>query len=107
MTSFKALAAAAVAAFIVCAPANAQTFTFDYEGWMLSSAEGRATVLDRLENRVAAYCEVREARGALQIRIANDCHDRTTAQALEQINDPRVYALHQERERRRAATHRA
>jgi UrcA family protein len=101
------LAAAAIAATIVCAPSNAQAFTFEYDSWMLSSAEGRAAVLDRLENRVAAYCEVREARGALQIRIANDCRDRTTVQALEQMNDPRVYALHQERERRRAAIRRA
>ena len=107
MASIKTLVAAAVAAVIVSAPSNAQTFTFDYDRWMLASPEGRALVLDRLENRVEVYCDVHRARDTLQIRIARDCQTRTTERVLRQMNDPRVYALHQERERRRQDIRRA
>lgn len=107
MTSVKTLAAAAIVAVLSAAPSQAQTFTFDYDRWMLSSPQGREVVLDRLANRVEVYCDVHQARSTLQMRIARDCQTRTTAQVLQQMNDPRVYALHQERERRRQATGRA
>ncbi|WP_107711297.1 UrcA family protein [Oceanicaulis sp.] len=100
MTALKTLVAAAAAACAFSAASHAQTFNFDYDRWMLSSPEGREMVLDRLANQVERYCNAHDARGLLAVRIARDCQMRTTAQALEQMNDPRVFALHQERMRR-------
>ncbi|MBL4538118.1 MAG: UrcA family protein [Oceanicaulis sp.] len=100
MISVRTLVAAAVTAVVICAPSNAQTFNFEYDRWMLSSPEGREMVLDRLANQVERYCNVHDARGLLDVRIARDCQARTTVQALQQMNDPRVVALHQERVRR-------
>jgi UrcA family protein len=97
------IASLALAATAFTGAASAQEFTFNYESWQLRSAEGRAHVLDALERRVDAYCDVFEARSLLQARIAADCQERTLASALEQLGDPRVFALHHERERRRSA----
>lgn len=103
MIRIQSAIAAAVAAFAMTAPSQAQEFTFDYEAWMLSSAQGRTLVLDRLERQVNNYCHVREARGSLQVRIAADCKDRILTQAVEKIADPRITALHQSREQTRRA----
>ena len=103
MIRIQSAIAAAAAAFAMSAPSQAQEFTFDYEAWMLSSAQGRTMVLDRLERRVDNYCHVREARGALQVRIATDCKTRVLERAIEQIGDPRITALHQSREQSRRA----
>lgn len=103
MIRIQSAIAAAVAAFAMTAPSQAQDFSFDYDSWMLSSAQGRALVLDRLERRIDNYCHVRDARGALQVRIAADCKDRVLSQAIEQIGDPRVTALHRSREQTRRA----
>lgn len=106
MTALKTLFTAAVAACAVSAASHAQTFNFEYDRWMLSSPEGRSAVLDRLANRVETYCKVHEARGLWEVRIARDCQVRTTTQALQQMNDPRVFALHQERVRRQQVSER-
>lgn len=106
MTALKTLFAAAAAACAFSAASHAQTFSFDYDRWMLSTSEGREMVLDRLANQVERYCNVHDARGLLEVRIARDCQVRTTTQALQQMNDPRVYALHQERVRRQQVTER-
>lgn len=100
MTVRKTLVAAVAAACAFTAASQAQSFNFEYDRWMLSSPEGREMVLDRLANQVERYCNVHDARGLLDVRIARDCQTRTTAQALQQMNDPRVFALHQERVRR-------
>ncbi len=107
MINVKSIAAAAIAAVAIVAPSNAQEFTFQYDSWMLSSSQGREAVLDRLERSITNYCNVREARGALQRQLASDCSERVTANALEQLDDPRIIALYQERQREREATRRA
>ncbi|WP_306015951.1 UrcA family protein [Oceanicaulis sp. MMSF_3324] len=106
MTALKTLFAAAVVACVCSTASHAQTFNFEYDRWMLSSPEGRSAVLDRLANRVESYCKVHEARGLWEVRIARDCQVRTTGQVLERMNDPRVYALHQERVRLQQVTER-
>lgn len=104
MIRTKAIAAAIIAATALCAPASAQTFTFNYEAWQLRSAEGRAQVLDHLERRVEAYCNVAEARRDLwRQRVAADCQERTLNQAIEQMGDARVLALHRDRTQQRQA----
>ncbi len=97
------IASLALTATALTGAASAQEFSFNYDAWQLRSTEGRAHVLDALERRVDAYCDVAEARTLMQARIAADCQERTLAGALEQLGDPRILALHQERERRRSA----
>jgi len=103
MKALKILAAATVLIAAASASASAQEFKFDYEPWQLSSSEGRTAVLDRLERRVNNFCRVGEARGALQRYIAEDCQERTLRQALAQMDDTRVLALHRERQLSRSA----
>jgi UrcA family protein len=103
----EALAAAAIAATIACAPTQAQTFSFTFDGWLLSSPQGRLQIVESLERQVENYCEVRSARGAWQVRVALDCKDRVMANALEQIGDERIIALVHERERERHQARRA
>ena len=97
----KTIAAAAIASFLICAPSSAQPFTFDYDSEKLSTPEGRAGVLNRLERRVSDYCESWKTRGVWRSRIARDCGERLMHQALERLNDPRVIALHEKRARAR------
>ena len=103
MKTFKTLAAAVLLTTAAAASASAQEFKFNYEPWQLTSSDGRAAVLDRLERSVRNFCRVGEARGALQTHIAEDCRARTMRQALAQMNDPRVLALHRQRELSRSA----
>lgn len=103
MNRIKTAAAAIFATVAMGAPAMGQDFNFDYAPWMLTSPEGRTEVLNRLERRVSNYCNVSQARGALQRMIAQDCQERIFEQAISQIDDPRVLALHQQRELERRA----
>ncbi|MGP1273967.1 MAG: UrcA family protein [Caulobacterales bacterium] len=104
MTAIKTLiASAAFAVTAFAASAQAQEFSFTYAPWQMQTSEGRAHVLNQLEQQVRSYCNVAEARGVLQTRIAQDCRDRTMARAVEQIGDARILALYEERERSRQA----
>ena len=82
------LIAAAFITAAAAAPAFAQSeFTFKYQEHELATAGGQKALMNRLEDRIEAFCTTTGRKSLTAVAAEEDCVDETMEDVLEKISE--------------------